>query len=104
MYHRRYHNLDGRKGAVMNKGDIIQRYKKHNPNSADFYVVLGECKKRGVDRTIILGFYKDGTATTLYRIWNKDLYEFYRVVGHTDFVFDINRQIELMTVDKKDNK
>jgi hypothetical protein len=87
----------------MERGDIVQRYKKHNPNSADFYVVMGECKKRN-GRIMLLGFYKDGTATTLYRIWHEDLYEFYRVVGHTEFVFDITKQIELITVDKKDNK
>lgn len=88
----------------MERGDIIQRYRKHNHRSADFYVVLGEKKSSSKGWVSVLGFYIDGTVTSMFSVWHKDLEERYRVVGHSDFIFDITKQIELITVDKKDNK
>lgn len=88
----------------MEKGDIIQRYRKHTGRSADFYVVLGEKKSSNKGWVSILGFYTDGTPTSMFSVWHEDLKSMYRVVGHSDFMFDITKQIELITVDKKDNK
>ena len=85
----------------MNRGDIVHKYRKNNSRNADFYVVLGK-KRNAEDYINLLGFYKDGTAVSTYRIYYKDLEQNFRVVGHTDFIFDITKQIELITVDKKD--
>ena len=87
----------------MNRGDIVQKYRKNNSRNADFYVVLG--KKRTKSGYInLLGFFKDGTASSTYPIYYKDLEQNFRVVGHTDFIFDITKQIELITVDKDTEK
>lgn len=83
----------------MQPGDILQRYRKHNYKAADFFVVLG--RQRGRPHNIkLLGFFKDGTPSSVYAIFEDRVREMYRVVGHADFVFDINRQIKLITEPK----